>query len=68
MTLMRMRLPAGRWYLLCSDPAVRRDEPGRGVLGVRHGAAAGFRGGVVLASVVLLLVHPLLDAADGGGG
>ena len=31
-------------------------------------AAAGLRGGVVLASVVLFLVHPLLDAADGGGG
>ena len=34
---------------------------------MRHGAAAGLRGGVVLASVVLFLVHPLMDAADGGG-
>ena len=31
------------------------------------GAAAGLRGGVVLASVVLFLVRPLMDAADGGG-
>ena len=25
---MWMRLPTGRWYLLCSDPAVNYDEPG----------------------------------------
>ena len=25
---MWMRLPTGRWYLLCSDPAVYYDEPG----------------------------------------
>ena len=52
-----MRLPSGQWTLLGSDQHVIRG----------HGAAAGLRGGVVLASAVLFLVHPLLDAADGGG-
>ena len=65
-----MRLPSGQRTLLGSDQHVIRDEPSQSSHWVheeRHGAAAGLRDGVVLASVVLFLFHLRLDAVDGGG-